>query len=222
MPIQVRIAAIVAAAVMTATIHHRYIVTQIEQRSFVATTKSFQVGQKPQLRDLTQISLGGDVALLSKVLVPWEERAMIVDNPVLRDFTAGELLIRRDVEVRVISPYQPRKDEYVFVVDIPDSVGLRSSFQIGSAVGFLLENQGSDSNAARIEECGPFIVRQFGAISRQVDPRIMQHLGTSSVTLSLTMSANGQHRANAQKLLSALSGGNESRLVGLYHPRTKG
>lgn len=222
MPFQLRLAAIVAAAVMTAAVHHRYLATQIEQREFVSAARALRIGEVPEAHDLQPIPLGGNLASLVNALVPWDERMMIVGTPLLRDFSAGELLARRDVEARAIGPYQPRGSEFVFVVELPDTTGLQNSFQIGSYIGFFLERRSGTGHETNIEECGPFVLRQYGPLSRQVDQRIMQQVSSRSVTLSLPAAPGGQRPARAQSLLNAVSGADGSRIIGLYHPQTKG
>lgn len=218
MPFHLRVATIAAAAIIAAAVHHRYLADQIEQRPFVGTQRATKLGGRLKPQDLTPIWLGGDLASLSRVLLPWDERSMALGNAVLRDYGAGELIVRRDVEATVTTPYVPRRQEYVFVVEMPNSLGLKNAFQIGSAVGFLLEVKRGPDNAAEIQECGPFVIRQFGAVSRQVDQRLMQQLPTTSVTLSLPAAPHGQRPARAQELLNALSGHEQIHVIGLYHP----
>lgn len=221
MTFQIRLAVIVATAVMAGAVHHRYLADQLAQRQFVAAAHPIKVGQALKSRDLQAIWLGGDLGALAKVLLPWDEQALVLGKPVLRDFNVGELLVRRDVEPKVNAPYLGQANEYVFVVDMPSSLGLKNAFQIGSAVGFLVETPGAAERGTDIRECGPFVLRQFGSISRSVDTRILERTPTTSVTLSCPEASGGQRPARAQQLLNALSGTNGARIVGLYRPHPR-
>ena len=220
MPLRIRLAAVFAAAVMTATAHHHYLQTQIDERQFVASAKSLLIGTRPQECDLRPVTLGGDLDALTKILVRWEDRAMITGTPVLHEFAAGELLIRRDLDVRAVAPYQPVPGEYAFIVELPNAVGLKTAFPIGSSVGFTIETRDASGHAT-LAQCGPFVLRQIGGVSRQVDPRLMEQLSSTTVTLSLPAAHAGAQPARVQQLLSAIKGTNNSQIVSLYHPLSK-
>src|SRR5262245_36457130 len=104
MSFQVRLAAIVAAAVMAAAIHHRSLASQSENREFVAAARAIKLGARPTGNDIQPVLLAGDLVTLSKVLIPWDERMMFIGSPVLREYGANELLVRRDVEASAIAP----------------------------------------------------------------------------------------------------------------------
>jgi hypothetical protein len=221
MNFQVRLAAIVAAAVMTAALHHRYLASHGENREFVAAARAIKLGARPTGNDIQPILLAGDLATLSKVLIPWDERTMFIGSPVLREYGANELLVRRDVEASAITPYQPLANEYVFTVDLPESSGLKNSFQIGSPIGFLVQKPGGDSSNTTVEECGPFMLRQIGPVSRQLDQRLLQQIPSGTVTLSLHATEDGSRPAQAQVLLNALSGQAGWRIIGFYKPSAR-
>jgi len=219
MPFQLRIAAIVAAAVMTAAVHHRYLATKAEQKLFVAAGRPIKVGATPDKADLQPIALGGDLGALENLLVAWDDWILVARSPSQRAYMSGELFVRRDVALDVTSPYRRQEGEYVIVVELPKIEELKSSFRIGSPVGFLIESQAAADRAAAIQECGPFTLRQVGPISQQLDSRLMQQIPTGVVTLSTTAAPGGKRPALAQRLLNAISGIDGSRIIGLYNPK---
>jgi len=218
MPMQIRIVAILAAAVITASTHHRYLANRLETHDFVATSRPLRMGKQPEKGDLQKMRLSGNLDVLSRQFVPWGERVIFVGMTLFRNYDGGELMMRRDAEQRAMGSYQPKSNEYVFTVSIPEIAGLKSSFQIGSPVGFLITYRDDDSVEGRIEECGPFMLRQLGALSKQVDQAILGKVPSRSVTLSLPVTPEGALPALAHTLLNALEGIHNSRISGFYIP----
>jgi len=218
MPFQLRIAAIIAAAIMTAAVHHRYLATQAQQKLFVAAGRPIKVGVTPDRSDLQPIALGGDLEALENSLVAWDDWILVARSPSQRAYMPGELFARRDVDMDVTKPYRCQEDEYVMVVKLPKIDELKSSFRIGSPVGFLIESKAAVDRAAAIQECGPFILRQIGPISQQLDSRVMQQIPSGVVTLSTTAAPGGKRPALAQQLLNAVSGVDGSQIIALYNP----
>jgi hypothetical protein len=218
MPLQLRIAAIIAAAVMTAAVHHRYMATQAEQKLFVAAARPIKIGDTPERSDLQPIALGGDLGALESSLVAWDNWILVARSPSQRTYMPGELFARHDVDMDVTKPYQRQEGEYVIVVKLPRIDELKSSFRIGSPVGFLIESKAAVDRTAAIQECGPFILRQIGPISQQLDSRVMQKIPSAVVKLSTTAAPGGKRPALAQQLLNAVSGVDGSQIIALYNP----
>jgi hypothetical protein len=218
MPLQLRIAAIIAVALMTAAVHHRYVATQAEQKLFVAAGRPIKVGATPDRSDLKPIALGGDLEALEDSLVAWDDWILVARSPSQRDYMPGELFARRDVAMDVTRPYRPLEGEYAIVVKLPKIDELKSSFRIGSPVGFLIESKAAVDRSAAIQECGPFILRQIGPISQQLDSRVMQQIPSAVVTLSTAAAPGGKRPALAQQLLNAVGGVDGSQIIALYNP----
>lgn len=216
MPLQLRLAVILSAAVIAGAVHHRYLNQRLETQPFVAARRALSPGLTIKDSDLAPLTLGGPFTPLQEPLVPWDDRMLIVGSQVRWQYKAGELLLRRDVEQDVLEPYKPSEGEYVFTVDLPPSIKIMSRFNIGSEVGFLIA--ASDSADARdLRQCGPFVLRQIGQVSKRVTPHVMRGMPTDEVTLTVPLSPNGGIPDLAKELVNATQG--DMRIVGLYDPR---
>jgi hypothetical protein len=218
MPLQLRLAAVVTAAIIAASTQRHYLASRLETESFVGFRSEISARSQLSLQDLKPIEVG-DADALTSLLIPWDERTTLIHRIAVRDYKAGELVVRRDFEQLATEAVVKHPDEYLFQIDLPSSANLKASFQIGAKVGFLISKRGtSDSTESSISACGPFRLAARGAISKQLDPRILQSLSGNTVTLSVPEEPGRAIPERAQLLIEAATGQNAASIIGLYYP----
>jgi hypothetical protein len=215
MPIQLKLAFILAAAILAAAANHRYVSSQIQVEQFVAARAELEMGHHFTHADLSPIQLGGDVDLASLSLVPWGERSLLLGQPAARTIRAGELLMRSDTE-SIIRPVRADPRDYVFTVKTADLGEFAGMFQIGEPVLFVLGSPVTNGKFAE-KECGPFTVRALGVLSVQLDPAAMSKLKPTTITLSAPRRKDGGPPASVNQLLDVLSRRSDHKIVALRH-----
>ncbi len=217
MPWQLRAAIVISTALIIGAANHRYLAKRAATREFVAVTRSLNPGEVLASEDLMRIPLGGDLEALKETLLPWSEAKLFIGSPVTRSFLAGSLIVRRDVGLGDRVP----TGEFLLNVELPVALGITKQFNIDSEVGFFISKRSVGGEQQEPYECGPFVLRRVGLISKPIDPNTLALANTGDVSLSVPKSPDGRIPAKAKELLAAINQDDGRRIIGLYDPRTK-
>lgn len=215
MPIQLRLAAIAAAAIIAAAAHRHHLARQLETGHFIAVSRALQFGATLTEGDLEPVTLASP-RKLETLLIPWSYRQDYVGRVVARDYSAGELLVGRDMDQTALDLLTARPGEYLFKINLTMAREVQDSFQIHGVIGFLVRVPKSPgSTETKIVECGPFTLEGVGAVTKQIDRRLMQSVTSGTVALS-TRAQPGKAIPDLALMLMEANDG--SSIVGLYYP----
>ncbi|MEM8945559.1 MAG: hypothetical protein AAGD11_10265 [Planctomycetota bacterium] len=208
MALQLRVVIVLAAAILSAAVHHRYLNQQLQTAEFVVINRPLRSGQEITKRDVARVRLGGDMRALRSTLLRWNQVESLYGLETHRSYKGGELMSLRDAEDRPDTPYRARPNEFVFSIKVRDMTGFKDAARIDQQIGFLLGHRDKDDGAITYEKCGPFTVRQLGSLSMPVDRDTIDKFPTRTVRLSLPETPGRDVPAQAEKLLNAVSGRN--------------
>src|SRR5690349_19332701 len=107
MPIQLRIAAVVTAAVIAAAANHRYLADRLETHAYVSINHELKAGQRVGASDVKLVQLSGDLTALDRVLVRWTDRGGVIGQALRKEYAAGELIVYRDIDQGYLRAYRP-------------------------------------------------------------------------------------------------------------------
>ena len=144
-------------------------------REFVTVNEDAPVDKPLDESQLTPFKIvGSDFDTLKKTLVPWEERAAILDLPIRRDLRNGDFVFWQDVRY-LSADFLPGPDEIALHVSLEGVDYEPSLLKVGNQIGLVVplapqakETSPSDpANVpaelnARFEEVGPFRILSVG------------------------------------------------------------
>lgn len=217
-PTPLKLAIIVAAAILAAAINHRYLVNHTREELFVSVRHDVSAGEKIRLADLLSVRLGGDLSAARKSLLPWNERALLDGRSAVRDLASGSLMIRDDAESTAFGAVVTAPDQYSFTLAMGDVQRFTTSLSIGDEVQFVIANAGGGADAATFETCGPFAVQALDRTTKQPESTVIRSR-PQTITLSTSASPDHSRPASVVRLMEALADGRHARVIAVEHVR---
>lgn len=217
-PSPLKLAMILAAAILAAAINHRYLIVHTREELFVSVRRDVRAGEKIWLADLRSFRLGGDLSAARKSLLPWNERALLDGRSAVRDLASGMLIIRDDAESTAFGAVVTAPDQCSFTLAMGDLRRFTTGLSIGDEVQFVIANAGGGAASATFETCGPFAVQALDRTTTQLESTASRS-HPQTITLSTSASPDRSRPASVAKLMEALADGRRARVVAVEHVR---
>jgi hypothetical protein len=218
MPIQLRLAAALTAAIIAAATQHQYLASRLETQQFISFRQPVKNGNEILAEHLQPAEIGS-AKELDQLLIRWDDKIEVIGSRALRDYPAGELVTRRECEIYATRPVVPNSGEHLFTLELPSNIDVKSQFQIGDKVLFHISRKNSSHLADEaIEPCGPFDIRALGPITMNVPQRTLQAISGRQARLSVPIEPGKTVPDSVVRLLQAASGVKGTSIVSVSRP----
>jgi hypothetical protein len=192
----------------------------------VGMSQPLKSGEMFQDTNLIPISIRGDVGQLREVVIPWDERAVLLGRNTPRDLAKGDVVLWRDATPQR-REIVPGRDEVLIHVALNSITMVPDFIRVDQQVGFLLRprdessqpsNDGDTSTATRhkAELLGPFTVKAIG--TRLEDSPSEKDAGGDPRVLTIPvkrLAESNQVEDKADRLEAALHNSGSEMVVGV-------
>jgi hypothetical protein len=156
----------VALGLFAALMQYNYIKGKVKLYDFILIKRPIQVGERVTEDAIEKIQLPGEFKRIGRSLVPYAEKAQIIDSIAQRKLLSGDVLFFQDTDYE--GKYKgPSRGKMLMTIRLEGVSAESKLIEPGTVLEFVIANEkqetGSELDFKSIETLGPYKVTFVGA-----------------------------------------------------------